>query len=65
MIPLIIILSLIVLVIGLIVGFLELEFIDMKLNVLEDWCNNKKKEDDTRNISRFSFKRFLFALFEF
>ena len=59
MIPLIIILSLIVLVIGLIVGFLELEFIDMKLNVLEDWCNNKKKEDDTRNISRFSFKRFV------
>ena len=57
MIPLIIILYLIVLVIGLVVGFLQLELIEKKINVLEDWFHKKKLEGETRDVSVFSLKR--------
>jgi len=58
-IPIIIILFLILLVIGLIIGFLQLEFIDKEINSLEDWFHKKKLEDKARDISHFSLKRFV------
>ncbi|HJH29447.1 MAG TPA: hypothetical protein C5S51_07120 [Methanosarcinaceae archaeon] len=59
MIPLIIILYLILLVIGLIVGFLQLELIDKKINGLENWFHKKKLEGEIKDISGFSFKKFI------
>ena len=59
MIPLIVIIFLIILVIGLIVGFLQLELIDKKINGLEDLLHQKKLEVEDRDTSVFSFKRFV------
>lgn len=59
MIHIIVPIFLIILLIGLVVSFLQLEFAEKKIKYVEDWCKNKKSKDDLKTIKRFSREGFI------
>ncbi|WMW25297.1 hypothetical protein RE474_00845 [Methanolobus sediminis] len=47
------------LIVGLVIGFLQFEFVDKKMNGLEEWFHSKNLETDKEDISFFSLQNFV------